>query len=103
MLFETREEDSSPIWEDNRGMADPQAQDPQTHGYVAITILKGQISNIEPKRADTESAMEAKTGGIAGALNELAEYRFRLLDGSTPFPVQTHGANEGVLFMYRKR
>jgi hypothetical protein len=81
-------------------MTNPQTQ----FEYLTITILKGQVYKIEPQRADTESAMEAaKTDGIAGALNKLAEYGFRLLEGSTLLPVQAHGANEGVLFMYRER
>jgi hypothetical protein len=57
---------------------------------------------INPRRPDTDSAVEAaKKESLAGALNKLAEYGYRLLDG-TVLPLCLDAA-EGTIFMYRER
>jgi hypothetical protein len=57
---------------------------------------------ISPKRPDTDSATAAaKQEGLAGALNKLGEYGYRLLEGTV---LQLNlSAAEGTIFMYRER
>lgn len=73
--------------------------------YVTISVAPqsfGQTVKVNPKRPDTDSAVEAaKNEGLAGALNKLAEYGYRLLEG-TVLPLSLDAA-EGTLFMYRER
>jgi hypothetical protein len=73
--------------------------------YVTLSITAGshgQTVHINPQGPDTDSAAEAaKTQGLCAALNRLAEYGYRLLEGTVLH--QNLNAAEGVLFMYRER
>jgi hypothetical protein len=72
--------------------------------YVTISIspnTHGQTLQINPKRPDIDTAVEAaKKEGLAGTLNKLGKYGYRLLQ-CTVLPLNL-GAAEGTLFMYRE-
>jgi hypothetical protein len=71
--------------------------------YVMITTALGQVHTVEPKSPDTDTALEAgKKGGLIAAVNKMAEYDYRLLEG-TAFSTEAHyGGSFVTLFMYRE-
>ena len=72
--------------------------------YVSISTALGAVHDVNPRRPDTETALDAgKKGTLVDAINKMAEYGYRLLDGTT-LVTECHISGAFVtVFMYREK
>ena len=72
--------------------------------YVCISMLAGGVDGVNPVTPDTKTALEAgQREGLMAAVNKMAEYGYKVLEGtSLVLNTSLSGASIAV-FMYRER
>ncbi|MGH9612591.1 MAG: hypothetical protein ACRD4P_05880 [Bryobacteraceae bacterium] len=71
--------------------------------YVMITTSQGGVASVEPSRPDTKTALDVgKSGSLIDAINKMAEYGYRLLEGTVLVTQQHLSGSDVTVFMYRE-
>jgi hypothetical protein len=72
--------------------------------YISISTSMGKVDLVDPQRPDTKTALEAgKNGTLVDAINKMAEYGYKLLEGTTLETEASLGGSSVTVFMYREK
>ena len=72
--------------------------------YVCITMASGAVDTVTPDNPDTKTALDAgKKGGLVAAINKMAEYQYKLLEGTKLVMECSLGGAFVAVFMYRQK